>query len=298
MINENFRDFRLRFAVTAEQHHVLVRLCRAAHHAPDSHLAHVFVGVQRRHHQLQRAVLVAFRCGNFLYNCIHQRHEVVVVVRHVEFRNAVPRRAVYDGEIKLVVVSAQLHEKLQHFVVNVIHALVGAVDLVDDHDRFQFLFQRFAKHILRLRHRSLEGVHQEQHAVDEIQHALDLAAKIRVARCVDDVDLYILIHDGGMLRENRDAALALDIPRIHHALCDLLVGAEHMALLQHCVHQCRLAVINVRDNRHISEFFVRAHAVLIASCVSYNNNTVNSALTYYYNRPCLSRNLFSNANIA
>ena len=54
-------------------------------------------------------------------------------------------------------------------------------------------------------------VDQQQHAVDHRQHALDLAAEVGVAGRVDDVDLVVLVVDGGVLRQDGDAALALEV---------------------------------------------------------------------------------------
>ena len=42
-------------------------------------------------------------------------------------------------------------------------------------------------------HAALGGIHQQQNAVDHLQHALHLAAKVSVARGVDDVDLDALV---------------------------------------------------------------------------------------------------------
>jgi len=45
------------------------------------------------------------------------------------------------------------------------------------------------------------------------------------------------------------AALALKRVGIHHAIDDLLVGAEHAGLPQHRVDQSGFTVIDVRDDR-------------------------------------------------
>jgi hypothetical protein len=47
---------------------------------------------------------------------------------------------------------------------------------------------------------------------------------------VDDVDALAVPHDGGVLRQDGDAALALQGVAVHHALDDLLVLAEHVGL--------------------------------------------------------------------
>lgn len=55
-----------------------------------------------------------------------------------------------------------------------------------------------------LRHGPLDGVHQQQHTVHHVQHALYLATKVSVARRVNDVDLVALVADGRVLRQNGD----------------------------------------------------------------------------------------------
>jgi hypothetical protein len=61
------------------------------------------------------------------------------------------------------------------------------------------------------------------------------------------------------LAKDRDAALALLIDRVHHALGDLLVRREHTGLAQHGVDQRRLAVIDVRDYRDVAQFLPYGH---------------------------------------
>ena len=129
----------------------------------------------------------------------------------------------------------------------------GAIDLVDDEDRAQAQRERLPGDEARLRHRPLEGVDQQADAVDHPQHALDLAAEVGVARRVDDVDARPLPRDGGELGEDGDAALALEIVRVHRAVGDDLAGAELSRLPQEAVDERRLAVIDVRDDRDVAD---------------------------------------------
>ena len=72
----------------------------------------------------------------------------------------------------------------------------------------------------------------------------------------------VLVVDGRVLREDRDAALALELVDVHHALGDALVRAEGAALMEQGVDERGLAVIDVSDdgdvtsqrigNRHLS----------------------------------------------
>src|SRR5207247_6167184 len=83
--------------------------------------------------------------------------------------------------------------------------------------------------------------------------ALDLAAEVGVAGGVDDVDLDSTVADGSVLREDRDAPLALQLIAVEHALDDALVGAERAGLLQQTIDQRRLAVIDVGDDGDVAD---------------------------------------------
>ncbi len=59
--------------------------------------------------------------------------------------------------------------------------------------------------------------------------------------------------DRGRLGKNGDSPLALEVVRIHGALGHLLVFAERAALLQQAIDQCGLAMIDVRDDRDVTD---------------------------------------------
>jgi hypothetical protein len=62
-----------------------------------------------------------------------------------------------------------------------------------------------------------------------------------------------LPHDRGRLGEDRDAALALQVVRVHRAFGDALVLAERAGLLQQAVDQRGLAVVDVGDDRDVAQ---------------------------------------------
>ena len=90
--------------------------------------------------------------------------------------------------------------------------------------------ERLRQHEFGLRHRAFGGVDEEHRAIDHVEDALDLAAEIGMAGRVDDVDAGVLPDERGDLGEDGDAALALEIVRIHRALGHLLVVAEGAGL--------------------------------------------------------------------
>ena len=69
----------------------------------------------------------------------------------------------------------------------------------------------------------------------------------------------VAVADGGVLREDRDALLALQVHRVHHALGDVLVRAERAGLPQHGVDERRLAVVDVRHDGDVSDVVALGH---------------------------------------
>ncbi len=114
--------------------------------------------------------------------------------------------------------------------------------------------QRLLQHEPGLGHAALEGVHQQQHAVHHLQYALHLAAEVGVARGVHDVDAHVPVADGGVLGEDGDAPLPLEIAAVHDAVHAHLAPAEDACVLQEMIHQGGLAVVYMGDDRNVSDF--------------------------------------------
>jgi small GTP-binding protein len=90
--------------------------------------------------------------------------------------------------------------------------------------------------------------------VDEVYELFfDLGAEVGMARSVDDVDLDAAVPHGGVLGQDRDALLALQIHRVHHSVGHRLVVAKGARLPQHRVHQRRLSVVDVGDDGDVSQ---------------------------------------------
>jgi hypothetical protein len=73
-----------------------------------------------------------------------------------------------------------------------------------------------------------------------------------MARSVDDVDGHALVPYRGVLGEDGDSLLALEVVRVHDQRSDLLVVPEGVALLQQRVNKRRLPVVDVRDDRDVA----------------------------------------------
>ena len=249
---------RIRLVVVAHGD-LLVLADDAALDTADGDAADKLVVVDGRHEHLERRVDILFRRGDVLQDRLEQRAQILA--RHIRGvgRGALTAGAEKHGRVKLLVGGVEVHEQLQHLVDDLVDALVGAVDLVDDDDDAVAELERLAEHEARLRHGTLGGIHEQDDAVDHLQDTLDLAAEIGVTRRVDDVDLRVAVAHGGVLGQDRDAALALQIVGVHDALDDFLMLTVCTALLEHFVDQRGLAVVNVGDDGDVSQFLHFAH---------------------------------------
>ncbi len=164
-----------------------------------------------------------------------------------------PGRGVHDGELDLLLGRVQVDEQLVAGVHHLGDPRVGPVHLVDHQDHRQPGGQRLAQHEPGLRQRSLAGVHEQQHAVHHGQAALHLTAEVGVAGRVDDVDGQPAVPHRGVLGQDRDALLPLQVAGVEHPFGHVRVGAERAGLPQHGVDQRGLAVVDVRDDGHVAQ---------------------------------------------
>ena len=96
--------------------------------------------------------------------------------------------------------------------------------------------ERLGQDVTRvLQQRSFAGIDEQQHPVGDLERSLNFPTEIGVAGRVDDVDFDAVVYHAGDLGEDGDAALALQLVRIHHAVGDFFVDPEDAGLFQHGV---------------------------------------------------------------
>ena len=166
------------------------------------------------------------------------------------------------GELENALVGVEIDEQVIDLVDDLLRAGVGAIDLVDDEDGREVRFERFREHVAGLRQRSFGGVDEQNDTVDHLERALNLTAEVGVARRVYDVDLRVLVVDGGVLGEDGDAALFFEVVRIHYAIGHGFVGAEGAGLAEHGVDEGGLAVVDVRDDGDVANGLAHEGAFL------------------------------------
>ena len=113
---------------------LLILLYYAALDAADGNAADIFVIIYTGNEHLERTVQILLGLGDILQYGIKQGLEIRA--RNI---GRVARRTLAAGAeqhrgIELLVGRVKIHKKLKHLVNDLVDALVGTVDLVDDND--------------------------------------------------------------------------------------------------------------------------------------------------------------------
>ena len=117
------------------------------------------------------------------------------------------------------------------------------------------MVERLLSHEARLWHWAINCVNEKQNAVYHRQHAFDLATKIGVSRCIDDIDAIAIPADCGVFREDRDTTFLFLVVRVHDSLDVTAARFECARLLQHLVDEGSLTMVDVGDNGDIANLF-------------------------------------------
>ena len=163
------------------------------------------------------------------------------------------RRGVDHREVELLVGGAQAHEEIEGLVQHPVGTGAVAVDLVDHHDGAQAPGEGLLGDEAGLGHGAVHGVHQQQHRVHHGEHALHLAAEVGVAGGVHDVDAVAVPADGGVLGQDGDATLPLQVVGIHDAIGRGRTLVQGSGLLQEFVHEGGLAMVHMGDDGDVAQ---------------------------------------------
>ena len=218
--------------------------------------AHVVAVVEAGDEHL-RVALEGCWGGDIFDDGVEQRNDVVGGLVPVGRHPALLGRAVDGDELQLVLRGVEAEHEVEDHLLHLVGAAVGLVHLVDDHDGLEANLNCLLQNEARLRHRALEGVHQQQTAVGHVEHALHLAAEVGVSRSVDDVYLCTLVVDGNVFGEDCYATLALQVVVVEDKLAGLLVVAKEIAGAEHIVDQRSLAVVDMRDDGDVADILHR-----------------------------------------
>ena len=154
-----------------------------------SHVRRIF---ERRNQHL-RSSFILFRSRNHLQNRIEKSSDVVCRLFPVIGHPSLLCTSVNSLEIKLVLSCPEREHQVENLFLNLIRTAVQLVNLIYHHNRLLSHFNCFLKHEPCLRHTAFKCVHKQKDTVSHVEHALDLASEVAMARSVYHIDFHSLI---------------------------------------------------------------------------------------------------------
>ncbi len=120
---------------------------------------------------------------------------------------------------ELVYVVDELTKPELHLLLVHLKLVQKTVDLVDEQNRMNVLFESLSKDRLSLGHGTLHGVHDDDGAVNGSHRPCDVAAEVDVTRGVDHVDevllALVLVDHGDVGRIDGDPSCLLQLVKVH-----------------------------------------------------------------------------------
>ena len=163
-------------------------------------------------------------------------------------------------------------------------SLVGPVNFVDNYNHPVAKLECPAEDESGLGHRAFRSIHQQNDAVDHFQDTFHFSAEVRMARSIHDVDFCVAIPYGCVFSHNSDAALAFEIIGVHYAVHNLLIFSVDAGLLQQFIHESRFAVVDMGDNRYISQLIHKFSSLFFNISQQKRILALEEIKRNYYNR--------------
>ena len=241
------------FPFSTDDLHVSTRLQLATGNTANADNTHIAVVIQCGNLHLERTIHVHLRRRYVIHDHLQQRAHVTGQIIRRMTGNTVQTRRVNHREVELLFGSAQTVKQIENFIQNPIRTRARTVYFVNNHNRTQTTLERFLGYETGLWHRAVLRVHQQTHRVHHRHDAFHFTAEVGVSGSIHDVDAVVVPADGGVFRQNGNAALFLLVVGVHDAFATLLTTVQSTGLLQQFINQGRFPVVNVGDDGNISE---------------------------------------------
>ena len=207
--------------------------------------------IQRGHQHLHRSLLCRRR-GDLLQDGIQKERNILLRLIPFRAHPIVLGGTVDHWKVQLLFTGIQRKHQIEYLLIGEIWFAVGLVHFIDDDNGLESELECFLKNKACLRHGALKGIHQQKNTVGHIQHALHLPSKVRVARCIDQIDLHPFVSDRDVLAQDGDAPFTLEIVVVENELSCLLILTKEFAIMKDLIDQSGLAVIDVGDDGDVA----------------------------------------------
>src|ERR1051325_9639729 len=160
----------------------------AAYDAAERNPAKVIAVVQVGYEHLKKWLRRDFWRRNILHDNVKERRHILIAFLQISHGKSVLCARINDWKIELLVSCFQLDKKIENHVDDLMRPCIFSIDLVDDNDRFELVFQGLTQHETGLGLRAIMSIDDEQHAIDHFHDPFHFTTEIGVTRCVDNVD--------------------------------------------------------------------------------------------------------------
>jgi len=110
----------------------------------NGYLAQIFISIQCGNNALKWSLVVSFRSRAVFNNGFKQRGQILAVIIHAVLGNTISCRCINKREVQLVIISFQFNEQVEDFTFYIADTLIRAVNLVNNYNRLQMMFQCLA----------------------------------------------------------------------------------------------------------------------------------------------------------
>jgi hypothetical protein len=104
-------------------------------------------------------------------------------------------------------------------------------------------------------HRPLGCVDQNQRTIGHTDDTFDLATKVGVAWCINQIDFHTAVMDRDVLCQNRDPTLTFQIVAIQNAFTTQFGISVLATLAQQAINQGCFAMVDVGNNDDVTDVF-------------------------------------------
>jgi hypothetical protein len=172
-----------------------------------------------------------------------------------------------------MVMMGEIEEEVFNLEQHLFGARIAAVHLVDHQHHGEVLVQGLGQDVSRLWQWAFRGVNEQEHTVDQSQGTFHLATEIRVPRCVDEVDLDPTPFHRSGLGKDGDSTFTFLVVVVHDTLHHGLMRGKGARLAQQLVDQRGFAMVNVRDDRDVTDEIVQEEASSLSAISPSSSNT-------------------------
>ena len=152
-------------------------------------------GIIQRSDEHLRSALESLWSRDGLDDGVEQILDIIGRLRPVLPHPALLGRTINHREVQLVFCGVEVAHQVEHHFIHLFRSAVRFVNLIHHDNWLQTDFKRFLKHESRLRHRTLESIHQQDTSVCHVQHTLHLTTEVAVSRSVYHIDLHSFVVD-------------------------------------------------------------------------------------------------------